>query len=83
MAPQIREQIDLTDAEDRLCALLDEFTGHLEKEKGVRTTCRISGGWVRDKVNLFLSFFFSHKTSFGGKQNGSDVWNLSCSFTSY
>ncbi|KAI6153282.1 hypothetical protein BKA82DRAFT_4087879 [Pisolithus tinctorius] len=50
MAPQIREQIDLTDAEDRLCALLDEFTGHLEKEKGVRTTCRISGGWVRDKL---------------------------------
>lgn len=50
MAPEIRQQIHLTDAEDQLCTLLDEFTRHLEKEKDVRTTCRISGGWVRDKL---------------------------------
>ncbi|KAI5991484.1 hypothetical protein EDD15DRAFT_2169291 [Pisolithus albus] len=50
VAPDIRQEIHLTDAEDRLCALLDEFTRHLAKEQDIRTTCRISGGWVRDKL---------------------------------
>ncbi|KAI6133354.1 hypothetical protein EDD16DRAFT_1467437 [Pisolithus croceorrhizus] len=50
LAPEIRQQIHLTDAEDQLCTLLDEFTHHLEKEQDIRTTCRISGGWVRDKL---------------------------------
>ncbi|KIK26499.1 hypothetical protein PISMIDRAFT_94680 [Pisolithus microcarpus 441] len=61
MAPDIRQEIHLTDAEDRLCALLDEFTHHLAKEQDIRTTCRISGGWVRDKVNFF--FYFSKDLS--------------------
>lgn len=51
IAPVVRCDIHLTDAEDRLCTLLDEFSRHLEKERGTRTVCRISGGWVRDKVN--------------------------------
>ncbi|KAI6136935.1 hypothetical protein F5141DRAFT_1077582 [Pisolithus sp. B1] len=50
LAPEIRQQIHLTEAEDQLCTLLDEFTCHLEKEQDIRTTCRISGGWVRDKL---------------------------------
>lgn len=52
IAPSVRKEIQLTDAEDRLCAYLDEFTHHLQETNGITTTCRINGGWVRDKVNL-------------------------------
>ncbi len=41
--------IRLTDVESRLCNLLDDCTKHLA-ENGVHTSCRIAGGWVRDKV---------------------------------
>jgi hypothetical protein len=51
IAPAVQNEIQLTDAEDRLCTYLDEFTHHLQEKKGITTTCRINGGWVRDKVN--------------------------------
>lgn len=47
--PQTLE-IRLTETEDQLCRLLDECTQWMKKEKGVTTSCRIAGGWVRDKV---------------------------------
>lgn len=53
IAPQIKDKIELSDAEDKLCKLLDEFARHLENEDGIVTACRINGGWVRDKVNLW------------------------------
>lgn len=51
IAPKTKDKIELSDAEDRLCKLLDEFTRHLKSEDGIVTACRINGGWVRDKVN--------------------------------
>ena len=51
IAPQVKDTIDLSDAEDKLCVLLDEFTRHLKDEHDIVTACRINGGWVRDKVN--------------------------------
>jgi tRNA nucleotidyltransferase (CCA-adding enzyme) len=48
-----RLDIRLTDVESQLCNLLDDCTKHLA-ENGVRTSCRIAGGWVRDKVREFL-----------------------------
>jgi tRNA nucleotidyltransferase (CCA-adding enzyme) len=51
IAPAVRKVIQLTDAEDHLCTLLDEFTRHLQENKNITTACRINGGWVRDKVN--------------------------------
>ncbi|KAF9229680.1 hypothetical protein BS17DRAFT_744049 [Gyrodon lividus] len=50
IAPQVHKEIRLTDAEDKLCNLLDEFTQHLKEEEGIVTACRINGGWVRDKL---------------------------------
>ncbi|KAG8220108.1 hypothetical protein J3R82DRAFT_1128 [Butyriboletus roseoflavus] len=50
IAPQVKDKIVLSDAEDKLCNLLDEFTRHLENEDGIVTECRINGGWVRDKL---------------------------------
>jgi hypothetical protein len=48
-----RLDIRLTDVESQLCNLLDDCTKHLA-ENGVHTSCRIAGGWVRDKVREFL-----------------------------
>ncbi|KAF8665065.1 hypothetical protein AX16_000533 [Volvariella volvacea WC 439] len=42
--------IHLTDVEERICTLFDECTKHLKEEKGITTSCRIAGGWVRDKL---------------------------------
>lgn len=52
-------EVTLTPKEDQLCTLLDECRQELES-KGQNVECRISGGWVRDKVcapvmPLFLS----------------------------
>jgi hypothetical protein len=44
-------EIVLTDVEDQICTLLDECTQKLKTEKNITTSCRIAGGWVRDKVN--------------------------------
>lgn len=43
-------KIELTNVEEEICVLLDDCTKHLA-EKGIVTSCRIAGGWVRDKVN--------------------------------
>ncbi|KAG6837904.1 hypothetical protein H0H93_013057 [Arthromyces matolae] len=43
-------QITLTDQEAQVCELLDGCTKALSEEKGITTSCRIAGGWVRDKL---------------------------------
>ncbi|KAH9891118.1 hypothetical protein C8Q73DRAFT_651598 [Cubamyces lactineus] len=43
-------EIKLTEQEDELCALLDQCTRHLKENEGIETSCRIAGGWVRDKL---------------------------------
>ncbi|PBK76666.1 hypothetical protein ARMSODRAFT_1078769 [Armillaria solidipes] len=43
-------KVELTEGEDRLCKLLDECTQYLKTEKDISTSCRIAGGWVRDKL---------------------------------
>ncbi|KAL4069364.1 hypothetical protein J3A83DRAFT_4096357 [Scleroderma citrinum] len=50
MAPMVQQEIKLTHVEDQLCSLLDEFTRFLDREQGIKTACRINGGWVRDKL---------------------------------
>ncbi|TFY66207.1 hypothetical protein EVG20_g4884 [Dentipellis fragilis] len=45
-----RMEIRLTDVEDQLCTLLDECTKYLAESQGTNTSCRIAGGWVRDKL---------------------------------
>ncbi len=54
--------VKLTEGEDRLCTLLDECTQYLKTEKGISTSCRIAGGWVRDKVRdiFYLVSLRSH-----------------------
>ncbi|KAG5652005.1 hypothetical protein H0H81_006620 [Sphagnurus paluster] len=42
-------KIELTEAEKQVCDLLDSCTKSL-REKGINTSCRIAGGWVRDKL---------------------------------
>ncbi|KAH9177067.1 hypothetical protein EDB89DRAFT_2112495 [Lactarius sanguifluus] len=44
-----RLDIRLTEVESQLCVLLDDCTKQLA-EKGIHTSCRIAGGWVRDKL---------------------------------
>ncbi|KAI0005366.1 hypothetical protein BJV74DRAFT_762033 [Russula compacta] len=44
-----RLDIHLTEVESQFCTLLDDCTRHLAK-KGTHTSCRIAGGWVRDKL---------------------------------
>ncbi|TFK40882.1 hypothetical protein BDQ12DRAFT_600250 [Crucibulum laeve] len=43
-------KIELTETEERICQLLNGCAMSLQKEKNVYTTCRIAGGWVRDKL---------------------------------
>ncbi|KAF9470718.1 hypothetical protein BDN70DRAFT_888834 [Pholiota conissans] len=43
-------EIHLTEVESTICDLLDDCTQYLRKEKGLSVTCRIAGGWVRDKL---------------------------------
>jgi len=45
--------IQLTDAEDQICILLDNYVTDAQensKNSSLRTVCRIAGGWPRDKV---------------------------------
>jgi hypothetical protein len=51
--------ITLTDAEDHICTLLDDFTRELKQAKDISTSCRVAGGWVRDKVFTNVSNQFS------------------------
>ncbi|KAI0825228.1 hypothetical protein BC628DRAFT_1320460 [Trametes gibbosa] len=43
-------EIKLTDDENELCTLLDQCTRHMKESEGIETSCRIAGGWVRDKL---------------------------------
>ncbi|PCH33236.1 hypothetical protein WOLCODRAFT_159930 [Wolfiporia cocos MD-104 SS10] len=43
-------EIMLTEQEDRLCTLLDQCTKEMKERDGLETSCRIAGGWVRDKL---------------------------------
>ncbi|KAF9056441.1 hypothetical protein BJ165DRAFT_1433437 [Panaeolus papilionaceus] len=43
-------QVNLTDTEQSVCELLDQCATYLKQEKQISTTCRIAGGWVRDKL---------------------------------
>lgn len=45
-------EIHLSEQEEQICDLLSGCTQYLKEEKGVSTSCRIAGGWVRDKVSL-------------------------------
>lgn len=47
-------EVKLTDVEEQLCTLLDECRNHLIQTKGKDTSCRVAGGWVRDKVGVLL-----------------------------
>ncbi|KAF8973800.1 hypothetical protein BDZ97DRAFT_1648416 [Flammula alnicola] len=49
MAPA-KLEIHLTEVENSICELLHNCTRFLQKEKGISITCRIAGGWVRDKL---------------------------------
>lgn len=49
--PSVSTSICLTELEDRLCSLLDDFTQELRKESQ-NVECRIAGGWVRDKARI-------------------------------
>lgn len=44
--------VRLTEVEDRICMLLDGCTRWMKETQEMDTSCRIAGGWVRDKVNL-------------------------------
>ncbi|KAH9921394.1 uncharacterized protein B0H18DRAFT_1086105 [Fomitopsis serialis] len=43
-------QVRLTEQEDKICTLLDECTAYIKETEGSQTSCRIAGGWVRDKL---------------------------------
>lgn len=64
--PPDKMEINLTDVENQVCVLLDECTQHLKNEEGLTTSCRVAGGWVRDKVNsrhpvgTFRTVLFTH-----------------------
>ena len=47
-------EISLTETEDLICELLDECVKLLESRKGISVKCRVAGGWVRDKVLIYL-----------------------------
>ncbi|KAF8061010.1 hypothetical protein FPV67DRAFT_1423258 [Lyophyllum atratum] len=48
--PPSQMTIELTDVENQICTVLDECTKYLKEDKGIDTSCRIAGGWVRDKL---------------------------------
>ncbi|KII94426.1 hypothetical protein PLICRDRAFT_172076 [Plicaturopsis crispa FD-325 SS-3] len=50
IVPPPSPTVALSATESQICTLLDECTQHLKKEHGLVTSCRIAGGWVRDKL---------------------------------
>ncbi|KAJ3575901.1 hypothetical protein NP233_g783 [Leucocoprinus birnbaumii] len=42
--------VELSDAEDRICGLLDDYVKDTQEDPSSRTVCRIAGGWPRDKL---------------------------------
>jgi hypothetical protein len=55
-----RMEITLTETEDQLCTLLDESAHWMKEHKGISTSCRIAGGWVRDKVASSVVIVYAH-----------------------
>jgi tRNA nucleotidyltransferase (CCA-adding enzyme) len=53
-------EITLTETEDQLCTLLDESAHWMKEHKGISTSCRIAGGWVRDKVASSVVIVYAH-----------------------
>ena len=52
--------IQLTDAEDQICNLLDDYTMGTQENlenSSPRTVCRIAGGWPRDKVRYLAKMY--------------------------
>ncbi|THU88445.1 hypothetical protein K435DRAFT_969476 [Dendrothele bispora CBS 962.96] len=47
---RVLPKIELNPVEEQICSLLDQCRDHLKTEKNLSTTCRIAGGWVRDKL---------------------------------
>ncbi|KAK7064653.1 tRNA nucleotidyltransferase [Favolaschia claudopus] len=75
--PNDNLKIELTETEHQLCTLLDECCTDLKQTKDISTSCRIAGGWVRDKLlgmqsndidialtSIMGSDFASHLSSF-------------------
>ena len=65
--PRPSSAIKLTDQEDKICSLLDEFTKELKSTRPdlPHVQCRIAGGWVRDKVRFTQNHvFMSSKPDF-------------------
>lgn len=55
-------EIRLTEAESELCTLLDGCTNWMRERHEINTSCRIAGGWVRDKVRVIpLSGLRTHE----------------------
>lgn len=52
--PPANMTIEVTEQENEVFTLLDECTRYLKEEHGLMTSCRVAGGWVRDKVNYSL-----------------------------
>ena len=70
-----RLDIYLTEVESQFCTLLDDCTRHLA-EKGTHTSCRIAGGWVRDKVRgvlLGLTSDIDHLQLLGSDSHDIDI----------
>jgi hypothetical protein len=49
---QMELKIQLNETEQKICDLLDECALDFKEQKGITTSCRIAGGWVRDKVRF-------------------------------
>lgn len=56
-------EIRLTAEEDELCTLLDQCARAMKEAEGVQTSCRIAGGWVRDKVCTTDPTYISYKAT--------------------
>ncbi|PFH50222.1 hypothetical protein AMATHDRAFT_145575, partial [Amanita thiersii Skay4041] len=41
--------IQLTPLESQLCTFLNDCTLFIKQSKNIHASCRIAGGWVRDK----------------------------------
>lgn len=57
-------EVHLTDQERQICELLDECAHYLKEQKSISTTCRIAGGWVRDKVRFVASLWAQRYSSY-------------------
>lgn len=44
-------EVRLTEVESEICTLLNGCVDWMREKHEISTSCRIAGGWVRDKVN--------------------------------